>query len=141
MQKPNEPKRLVLYADNDVDDLDFVSEAFLQHAKDIELITFESAVELLRYICDQPANAPSPCLIILDVDMPEMSGKDALKIIRKMDRYHNVPVILFTTSSAPFDEFFADCFKAGFFTKPLNESQMQVIVEKFLDSCREGIKK
>jgi CheY-like chemotaxis protein len=141
MQKPNEPKRIVLYADNDVDDLDFVREAFLQHAKDTELITFESAVQLLRYICDQPANAPSPCLIILDVNMPQMNGRDALKIIRKMDQYHNVPIILFTTSSSPHDEFFADCYNAGFVTKPLNESQMQLIVEKFRDYCSESIKK
>ena len=141
MEKSNEPRRLVLYADDDIDDLDFVRDAFKPHEKEIKLITFCRALELVRYISEQPVNEPSPCLVILDVDMPELNGREALKLLRKIDRYMQVPVILFTTSSSPHDEVYADCYKAGFFTKPLNEEQMNMIVEKFVSYCNQGVKK
>lgn len=141
MEKPVQPKNLVLYADDDNDDLQFVQEAFSNHAKDIELKTFNSAIELLDFIHHRKKDRPLPCLIILDINMPGMNGKDALKFIRKMNRYKEVPVILFTTSSAPHDMRFAGQYSAGFFTKPLNYRQMKTIVEKFLDHCNEAIKK
>lgn len=141
MEKPTLPKRLVLYADDDRDDQQFVWEAFFSQAKDIELKTFSSAISLLDFIHHRKKDEVLPCLIILDINMPEMDGKEALKFIRKMNRYHDVPVVLFTTSGAPNDMRFAEQYNAGFFTKPLNDKQMNIIVEKFLDHCNEGINK
>jgi len=140
MKKPDEIKSLVLYADDDIDDLNFVREAFLRQDNRIELKTFSCAEELLRFIHDQKGS-PLPCLIILDINMPRMAGKDALRLIRTIERYNEVPVVLFSTSTMPNDRFFADCYNAAFFTKPLNERQMDVIVKTFLDHCNDRVKK
>ena len=43
------PKGLVLYADDDPDDIDLVSEAFSEYAQNVELVTFSDGIELLRY--------------------------------------------------------------------------------------------
>lgn len=141
MRKPNPSKRLVLYADDDSDDLDFVRKAFKSYSADIELKSFSSAIHLLQFIRGQREKETFPCLIILDINMPILNGKDALRLLRSMEGYHEVPVILFSTSVAPHDQFFAGYYKAGFFTKPLNERQMITIVEKFLDHCNERVKK
>lgn len=140
MGKADQSKRVVLYADDDPDDIDFVREAFSRHAKDIELKTFSSAIELLQFIPEQDQEDSLPCLIILDINMPQMNGKDAVKQLRDMDRYGDVPIVLFSTSTSPHDIYFAKYFKAGFLTKPLSERQMDIIVEKFLDHCNEGVK-
>ena len=141
MKKPDEIKSLVLYADDDIDDLNFAREAFLRHTNRIELKTFSCAQDLLQFIHDQKGGDPLPCLIILDINMPRTDGKDALRLIRTIERYNEVPVVLFSTSTMPNDRFFADCHNAAFFTKPLNERQMDVIVKKFLDHCNDGVKK
>ena len=48
------------------------------------------ALELLR--------KKAPSLIILDIDMPGLSGFDMLEMIRKMDHLKNVPVIFLTSN-------------------------------------------
>ena len=132
-------KRKVFYADDDPDDLEFVRESFAKHAPDLELITFNSAVDLLEYIHN--TDTSSPCLVILDINMPGLNGKDALKILRNIENYEDVPVIVFTTSNDRQDHVFAERLKAGYLSKPLNERQMDIIVEKFLDHCRDGARK
>jgi DNA-binding response OmpR family regulator len=141
MKTHNEPKSLVLYADDDNEDLQFVKKAFHCRETNIELKTFPGAVPLLNFILDSNANDPLPCLIILDIHMPDMSGKDALKCLRSFKRYNKVPVILFSTSTLPNDASFADEYGAALFTKPLNEQQTDIIIEKFLQHCGEGAKK
>jgi CheY-like chemotaxis protein len=127
-------KSLVLYADDDADDRFLVTEAFSAHKEYIDLQVFSDGIDLLRYL---KTKQPKPCLIILDINMPKISGKDTLRILRTYKEFENTPVVLFTTSSQPEDSFFAQHFKAGFVTKPLNYHQMDIIIERFLDHCTE----
>jgi CheY-like chemotaxis protein len=128
-------KSLVLYADDDDDDKDFVTEAFSHYGDQIELKTFTNGSELLHYLKSNPD--VSPCLIIMDINMPRVDGKDALRLLRNDKRFIDTPVVLFTTSSLPADTYFAKHYKAGFITKPIDLRQMDRIVEKFLDYCSE----
>ena len=59
----------------------------------------ESALTLLRETV--------PAAMILDVNMPGMSGFDVCQIIKRDERYEKIPVILLTAQSAPQD------FKTG----------------------------
>ena len=126
-------KSLVFYADDDEDDREFVAEAFQLHDDYIELKMFGDGMELLSYVEMHPQ--PHPCLIILDINMPRVDGKDTLRILRQKPGYENVPVVVFTTSSLPADSYFARHYKAGFITKPLDLRQMTSIVENFLEYC------
>ena len=140
MTKPNASKKIVFYADDDEDDLEFVRESFLEQVSDIQLICFSNAVELLQFIHTRKSHEPLPCLIILDINMPLLNGKEALRLLRTMDRYEEVPVVLFSTSSSPHDFYFARHYHADFFTKPLSSKQMDTIIEKFIDYCNERVK-
>ena len=73
--------------------------------------------------------------------MPVMSGKEALVRLRQMERYEEVPVVLFTTSSMPMDKSFAQHYKAGFITKPLGYEQMEIITQEFISHCAEETQK
>jgi DNA-binding response OmpR family regulator len=141
MKTRNELKPLVLYADDDNEDLDFVKKALHCRERNIELKTFPGAVPLLNFVLDRKVSDPLPCLVILDIHMPDRNGKEALKCLRSLKQYDEVPVILFSTSTIPDDASFADKYGAAFFTKPLNEQQMDIIIEKLLQHCREGAKR
>jgi CheY-like chemotaxis protein len=135
------PRHLVLYADDDLDDISFVESAFYESTDNIELITALDGEDALEILNGLTQFDPDPCLIILDVNMPRLNGKETLLRIREMDRYKNTPVILFTTSSMDTDRLFAERHNAGFVVKPLDSHQMQVITNKFIDHCTDEVKK
>lgn len=134
-------KHCILYADDDPDDLMLVKDAFEKYAENIELVTAYDGVEAIRYLKSLSPIEPAPCLIILDINMPRMSGKEALKELRSMDRFKHIPVVLFTTSSLPDDRAFASKYNAGFITKPLNFRQIAIIADAFVEHCADEIKR
>lgn len=141
MTKMFSPKYVVLYADDDQDDLDLVLDAFSRYTDNVELVTARDGFEAFSYLTNLQPFEPSPCLIILDVNMPRMGGKDALKKIRNLDRFSETPVVMFTTSSLPADAQFARQYSAGFITKPLDVSQLTQIAASFIEHCTDDIKK
>jgi CheY-like chemotaxis protein len=135
------PKYQVLYADDDPEDLQFVQEAFARYSPDVDLITVTDGIEALTYLKNLADADPAPCLVILDINMPRMSGKEALVSLRQLDRFEEIPVMLFTTSSATTDIEFAASYKAGFLSKPIDTGQMAVIINRFVNLCVGEVKK
>lgn len=140
MQDYDYSKFVVLYADDDRDDLDLVTQAFSDFATNIQVVTVSNGLEAVTYLNNLESTEASPCLIILDINMPLLNGKEALKEIRKNKKFADIPIILFSTSSLPFDKVFAERHQAGFVTKPITEPELNQIVSQFLSHCSESIK-
>lgn len=135
------PKILVLYADDDTDDIELVSEAFMEYAPSVELVTFSDGIEMLNYIQSIDTFQPAPSLFILDINMPRLNGKETLRRLRRLKQFIEVPAVLFTTSTLPDDAAFAQNYNAGFVTKPLLNKQVHVIIDQIIDHCSDEVKK
>jgi CheY-like chemotaxis protein len=105
------------------------------------MITASNGGEAFTQLKKLAENEHLPCLIILDVNMPVVDGKELLIKLRHMKEFSDTPVVLFTTSSSPVDIDFAKKYNAGFITKPLNMQQMEMITDQFIDHCSEEIRK
>ncbi|MDQ3551274.1 MAG: response regulator [Bacteroidota bacterium] len=138
---PPTQKNIILYADDDPDDLELVQEAFRKYAANVDVLTATDGSQALSYLLSINDGDPSPCLIILDINMPMLSGKDVLVRLRQEERFEATPVVLFTTSSMSLDAQFAKHYNAGFITKPLDSGQMRKITEQFIRHCTEDIQK
>lgn len=134
-------KSLVLYADDDPDDRTLIQQAFKTYSHTVELKTFEDGVCLLQYINNAPMSEPLPCLIILDINMPRLDGKEVLAELRSKTEFEGIPVILFSTSTLPSEKEFAKSFNAGFITKPLYTEQMYFLVDRMIDHCSDDVKR
>lgn len=131
----------MLYADDDSDDLALIREAFSQYSHAVDLHTFSSGTELLQFIeFDLPPQA-TPCLIILDINMPRLNGLEILKKLRCKENLKDVPVVLFSTSTLPAEAAYAKKFQAGFVTKPLVASQVYQTIEQLIGHCTEEVRK
>jgi CheY-like chemotaxis protein len=138
-------KNIVVYADDDIDDIYLVKDSFSLYSKNVELVTFPDGLGALSFLRNMVKNSIIPCLIILDINMPGMDGKETLSNIRNFEELKEVPVILFTTSNNPVEKKFAEKYGAGFITKPIDSEQMERITHQFIDHCtpenRESIRK
>lgn len=135
------PKSLVLYADDDPEDLELVSEAFQNYSQNVELLTFRDGIELLNFIEKIDPFHAAPCLFILDINMPRLNGKETLRRLRRVDAFSDVPAVLFSTSSMPADASFAKNYNAGFVTKPLHTNQVHMIIDQIVEHCSDEVKK
>jgi CheY-like chemotaxis protein len=138
LMKPE--KHLVVYADDDSDDRELVAEAFSRHDESIDLKTFENGNEIYSYLVQLPNSQSSPCLIVLDINMPLMNGKEVLSQLRKHRRYAKTPVILFTTSSVHSDAAYAQSHHARLITKPSNYEGIRKIAQQFASTCADEVK-
>ena len=79
-----------------------------------------------------------PCLIILDINMPVMDGKVTLSKIKSLDKYRDIPVVMFSTSSSSAEKLYAQNMGADFITKPITYSDMESLVNQFAKRCKLG---
>ena len=140
MTKSISPKNIVFYADDDIDDLELVRDAFFQYSDNVEVITVTDGSKALSYLNNLDQDDNLPCLIILDINMPVINGKEVLTRLREMEHLQAVPAVLFTTSSQPADKNFAKKYNAGFITKPIDVKQMAYIADQFIEHCNDEVK-
>ena len=134
------PKSLVLYAEDDPDDIELVIEAFRKYVQNVELLTFADGVALLHFVENLDTLQGAPCLFIIDINMPRLNGKDTLRELRKIKKFADVPAVLFSTSTLPADGRFAAQFNAGFITKSLHAGQIHLIVDQIIEHCGDEVK-
>lgn len=128
-------KYTVLYAEDDLDDVFFVQECFKKFDDKIELLRAENGVEALQILEQLDQQGTSPCLIILDINMPVMDGRQALIKIKQSSKFKNLPVVMFTTSNSKLDKDFAIKWGADFLTKPLKYAEVEELAEEFARRC------
>ena len=122
--------KFVLYADDDLDDKEWVNDACRNAHSSFELKFVENGKEVLRYL-EMNSEKEIPSLIVLDLNMPELDGRQTLKALKTHPTFQNIPVAVVTTSSSRIDR--EVCRKLGatlFLTKPDTYSDWQEIVRK-----------
>lgn len=128
------PKQKILYAEDDLDDLDMVRLAFEKH-DGIEIIHANDGNQALNYLHTALPAKQLPCLIILDINMPGMDGRQTLLQIKGNQAFQNIPVVMFTTSNSPLDMEFARKHGADFVTKPLRFEEIESLAADFTKRC------
>jgi CheY-like chemotaxis protein len=88
----------ILYADDDKDDRDLFAEVFSELAPRVVLVSTGDGADVISTL---ESFAELPQLIVLDMNMPRMTGLECLIEIRKQPRYAKIPTVIFSTSGSP----------------------------------------
>ena len=131
----NESKHTILYVEDDLDDLFIVQQAFESYNNSIVVVHAGNGFQALEYLNRLYESDALPCLIILDMNMPGMDGRETLIRIRQSEKFTRIPVVLFTTSSNKSDKDFAQKWGADFITKPLVYRELESLAKIFVDKC------
>jgi len=114
----NRTKPILLVEDDDVDAAT-VKRALAELETHPRLVHLTSGEDVLVYLKD-PSN-DNPCIILLDLTMPGMSGLDLLRHLKRDADLRAIPVIILTTSREECDVFDSfDLSVAGYAVKPLD---------------------
>jgi len=126
MNKNQSKPILILLADDDADDRLLAAEALEESHLNNELHCVEDGEELMDYLkhrgkYSDPASAPRPGVILLDLNMPRKDGREALREIKSDPALRAIPVIVLTTSRAEEDIYRTyDLGVNSFITKPVS---------------------
>jgi CheY-like chemotaxis protein len=96
-------KLYILYADDDTDDQLVFAEIVAELPLAIETVMFDNGLHVVRHLEALAPADPLPVCVILDLNMPLWDGMKTLQAIRKLPRYQQVPILIFSTSSSDRD--------------------------------------
>lgn len=94
---------VILLVEDDLGDQELIRRALKECDVENKLYIANDGEEALDYLFrrgnyNEPSTAPVPHLILLDINMPKLSGKDVLAQVRATPYLRAIPIVILTTS-------------------------------------------
>ncbi|TWG89416.1 two-component system response regulator [Luteimonas sp. J16] len=98
----------ILLIEDNPDDAELTRIAFAQAGIDRQLVVVRDGAEALDYLFARGQYASRdtgelPAIVLLDLNLPKLDGREVLQAIRGDARTRSLPVVVLTTSDEPFD--------------------------------------
>ena len=92
--------KTVLLVEDSPGDVRLTREAFREADSSIEMFVAEDGIEALAFLQREGAHvrAPRPDMILLDLNLPKMDGRELLAIIKNDNSFRTIPTVILTTS-------------------------------------------
>lgn len=125
----------ILMAEDDPDDRLLARQALKAERLANDLHIVEDGAELMDYLYrrgnySDPAAAPRPGLILLDLNMPKLDGREALAQIKADPGLRRIPVVILTTSKAEEDVCSSyDNGASSYITKPVSFEGLANVIQ------------
>src|SRR4051812_13424650 len=94
----------ILYVEDNPGDVQLVRAAFAPHVE-AHLHVVDNGVQAFEFLAHRGRwfDAPRPDLVLLDLSLPVISGYEVLREIEHDPLWHEVPVVVLTSSARPQD--------------------------------------
>jgi CheY-like chemotaxis protein len=123
----------VLLVEDDPGDVLMTREAFADYKIHNQLHVVSNGIDAMSFLRREGeyADAPTPDLILLDLNLPRMDGREVLAAIKADEQFRTIPVVVLTTSDAQEDVTSSYSLHANaYVTKPVD-------FERFVDVVRQ----
>jgi len=124
----------VLLVEDDAGDVQLTQEAFEEHKVRNRLTVVSDGVDALAYLRRDPQRYPDavrPDLILLDLNLPRVDGREVLAEIKGDPDLRQIPVVVLTTSGA--DEDIVRSYQLhanAYVTKPVDFERFIAVVRQ-----------
>jgi CheY-like chemotaxis protein len=127
-------RNTILWADDDPDDLQMMRDILAKNKKAFDIAEVRNGKEAMSYL-EHAEGENFPCLIILDINMPVLDGKETLTLLKRHEKFSRIPVVVFTTSASELDRLFCKKLGTEMITKPPTFDNLEATVIRLLDFC------
>jgi two-component system response regulator len=133
----NEGHDILLLIEDNPADIDLTRDSFAEANSELSIKVVTDGVEAMSYLNreDQFRDAVRPRLILLDLNLPRLDGREVLREVKAAKSLRQIPVIVWSSSGAGKDV--SDCYDLGancYLVKPIDLRAYQDairIVERF----------
>ena len=127
-------KHTIIWADDDPDDLELFKGVLNEITNLYDILECNNGLEVIE--CLKLINEEHfPCLIILDLNMPVLDGKQTLIQLKSHPSYQSIPVVVFTTSNSEPDKDFCTRNNTEMITKPPTYESLKDVIQQILSKC------
>jgi CheY-like chemotaxis protein len=109
-----------------------LKEYLLMQTSEYEIVEVANGREVLLYLRSTKGLKNPPVLTMLDLNMPVLTGRETLAIMKSEKDTETLPVIVFTTSTSPQDEEFCLKFGVKMITKPATVPEIECTIKQLL---------
>lgn len=123
--------RILLVEDNPAD-AELLTEILLER-KLGSVAVVEDGEQALAYLNRESpyASAPRPDLVLLDLNLPKVSGHEVLRVAKTDEKLRQIPILIFTSSDADRDVFRSYSLNANcYIQKPVDLDRFSDLVER-----------
>jgi CheY-like chemotaxis protein len=126
----------ILHIDDDPDDQQLFRNAIDSLGVSSEIIEAADGAEGLKYLYLMKEKKTLPCIIVIDINMPKVNGREACIAIKKDEVLSEIPLIIFSTSSSTLDKLFFQGKNVQYVTKPSEFSLIVDVASAMLKQCK-----
>jgi CheY-like chemotaxis protein len=126
----------VLLVEDDPGDVLMTREAFEDHKVHNNLHVVTNGVEAMAFLRKEGeySDSPTPDLILLDLNLPKMDGREVLAAVKEDAGLRSIPVVVLTTSEAEEDVVRSYSLHANaYVTKPVDFERFVSVVQQIDD--------
>ena len=125
----------IFLAEDDIDDQELLVEAFAQLDNTISVTTVNNGKKALSFL-DNLSHEENPCLIVLDYNLPELSGAEILERLNRMKRFEEVTKVVWSTSNSPvYEQLCLELGAKAYLVKPNDILGINRLAELMLQLC------
>lgn len=134
--RPNQP---LLVAEDSNEDFKMLQRLMRRMTVQNPIYRCKTGDEVLDFLYQagdyqSPAQAPRPSVILLDLNLPGIDGRDVLERLKQDISFREIPIVVFTTSANPKD--IELCYQRGangYLIKPMDASELEKTVQAFVE--------
>jgi len=126
----------ILLVDDDLADIKLTKRALKAGRVLNNVHVVKDGIEAMAFLRgeDEFANAPRPDLVLLDLNMPRMGGREVLQEVKADDHLKSIPIVVLSTSAADSDIAMSYSKHANsYITKPVDTEQFNRAVVAVTD--------
>jgi CheY-like chemotaxis protein len=128
--------KVILYVDDDADDRELLTAVIRQKDKRIIIIEAGNGREALQYLHKVKLDGDTfPCLIVLDINMPILDGRETFRHLQADPALKQLPVMILTSSLDPADKNYFHSHGIKLVAKPTDIRVMEHLAGDIIAYC------